>query len=598
MASFELGDALWSASRGTSAANYATNPAHSALPRPAVATPLSQPSTFGFAAYQNPQPQTLFQQPAQDPSYGNQFDFDPNYQLQQGIPSQASSGQRDDHPNAGYADAQYSADRTDLDPRPWQAPDLPGVWNPLQIHPTQDSSMMPWTFDHAWPNPNHPHGNTPSLYPAASGAHQGTVMATGTQDDRPILQLSATNYSYNEEQGEAADGAGLDDFPIDFDFDFDFGQAGEWVQYGGAEQSGATGHSDQSKSSAEVPDVPASNYQSNQQAPYSHPYGGTEAEDDASEFSYDDEEDSAEENEPPANEDSVVEEDSGSDATEPAAPAYTHFASEAAAADYSEGRVATVYYKLPIANDDLHSVTDQQARGFCQSIFGALLLPPAAAPAGLDPENYNIQQAKALEKCKSLMQSADGYKLASSRCALLYYAAVRLHTQGIAKDLLKSTCTFTKTNLRLDRTSRFTTRMAKIIQTVSQNKLAAFDVLKDKSHDDFVRGPESYIRRKYTNAKGNANKRVVYTAGKEKLDGEDEKEEGQTDEVDRTQGSVPSTRGRKVRSSMPVPAAQPTQTVNDSDPTVRKTAQGKRKRSNDGEENNGERRRSDRNKRA
>ncbi|KAK5742840.1 hypothetical protein LTR17_003088 [Elasticomyces elasticus] len=562
MASFDLGDALWSAPRGTSAANYTTNPARSAWPQPGIATPLSQPSAFGFAAYQNTQPQTRSQQPAQDPNYGDQFD--PNYQvrvgstssypnmtntsqLQQGIHSHASSGQCDDFPNAGYAaDAQYSADRTDLDPRPWQAPHLPGVWNPQQMPTAPDSSMMPWTFDHAWPNPTtYLHGNTPSLHPAASGAHQGTAipnLVTGMQDDRPILQPSATNYSYNEEQGEGADGAGLDDFPVDFDFDFDFGPAGEWVQDGDAEQSGATGTSNQSKSSAEPPDVPAFNYQSNQQAPYSHPHGGAEAEDDASEFSYD-EEDSVEESEPSANDDSAMEEESGSDAGEPAAPAYTHFASETAAADYSEGRVATVYYKLPIANDDLHSVTDQQARDFCRSIFDALLLPAAAAPAGLDVEMYSIQQAKALEKCKSLMQSADGYKLANSRCALLYYAAVRLHTQGIAKDLLKSTCTSTKTNLRLDRTSGFTTRMAKIIRTVSQNKLAALDVLKDKSHDDFVRGPESYIRRKYTNAKGNANKRVVYTTGKEKLDGEDEEEEGQKNAPDLSQGGVSSTRG-------------------------------------------------------
>ncbi|KAK5728516.1 hypothetical protein LTR15_001652 [Elasticomyces elasticus] len=526
MASFDLGDALWSAPRGTSAANYSTNPARSAWPRPAVATPLSQrPSTFNFDPYQTKQPQTHFQQPAQDPSYGNQFG--PNYQLQQDMPSHASSGKCDDFPNAGYAaHAQYSPERFDFGSQPWQASQMPGVWNASQMSTAQNTGTTPWSNSHAWPNSIYSHGNTPSLHPTASGAHQGPVVSTptGMQNDRPILQASMTNYGYDGEQVEAVSGAGPDDFPLDFDFDFDFGQAGESVQHGGAEQSGATGISNESNSSAEAPDVPAFSYQSNQQALYSHPYGGAEAEDDASEFSYG-EEDLVEETEPSANDDSAVEEESGSKASE---PAYTHFASETAAADYGEGKVATVYYKLPIANDDLHSVTDQQARDFCQSIFDALLLPAAAAPAGLNVETYSIQQAKALEKCKILMQAVDGYKLASSRCALLYYAA---------------------TNLRLDRTSRFTTRMVKVIQTVSQNKLAAFDVLKDKSHDDFVRGPESYIRRKYTNAKGNANKRVVYTAGKEKLDGEDEdEEESQTLAANSSQGGASSTRGRKVKS--------------------------------------------------
>ncbi|KAK5761069.1 hypothetical protein LTS12_008746 [Elasticomyces elasticus] len=573
MASFDLGDALWSAPRGTNAANHSTNPARSAWPRPGIATTLPQSPAFGFAAYQNTQRQTRFQQPARDPSYGNQFG--PNYQLQQGIPSHASSGQCDDFPNAGYAaHAQSSPERFDFGSQPWQASQMPGVWNASQMSTAYDTGTTPWNNSHAWPSPMYSHGETQSSHPAATGADQGTVIPTptGIQNDRPILQASMTN-RYDGEQGEAVGGAGPDDFPLDFDFDFDFGPAGEWAQDGDAEQSGATGISNQSNSSAEAPDVPAFNYQSKQQAPYSHPHGGAEAEYDASEFSYD-EEDPVEESEPSANDDSAVKEESGSDAGE---PAYTHFASETAAADYSEGKVAT-------------------ARDFCQSIFDALLLPAVAAPAGLDAETYRIQQAKALEKCKSLMQAADGYKLASSRCALLYYAAVRLHTQGIAKDLLKSTCASTKTNLRLDRTSRFTTRMAKVIQTVSQNKLAAVDVLKDKSHDDFVRGPESYIRRKYTNAKGNANKSVVYTVGKEKLDGEDEDEEGRTVAANPSQGGASSTRGRNVKSSMRKPAAQATQTVNNSGPEVRKTAQGKRKLPIDDEGDHGKRPRSQRNK--
>ncbi|KAK5687466.1 hypothetical protein LTS10_001604 [Elasticomyces elasticus] len=594
MASFDLDNAIWSAPRGTSAPNHITNAARSTWPRPTTALPSSRSSAFEFAANRNEQFQARFQLPAHEPSYGNQFN--PDYQvrtestsshlrmtdtnqLQQVIPSHTSFAQYDNSLDGDYAtQAQFSPDQVGPGAQSWQAPHLPGAWNAPEMPTAHGSSMMPWNFGHDWSNPTYPHDNMPSLHAAAAGAHHGTMMpnmATGMQDDRPILQRSTNNYSYDEEQGETAGGAGPFDIPSDFDFNFDFGQAGEWVHGsgGGTEKSAATEISDQSNSSAEAPDVVASNYQSNQPAPYYHSYDGAETEDDALGSSYD-EEDVMEESEPPANEGSVVEDDSESDDNEPVAPAYTHFATETAAADYSEGKIATVYYKLPIANDDLHSVTDQQARGFCQSIFDALLLPAAAAPAGLDVETYSIQQAKAFEKCKSLMQSADGYKLASSRCALLYYAAVRLHTQGIAKDLLKSICTSTKTNLRLDRTSKFTTRMAKIIRTVSQNKLAAFDVLKDKSHDDFVRGPESYIRRKYTNAKGNANKRVVYTAGKEKLDGGDEEHE-----------------------------AQATQTVNDSGPTVRKTAQGKRKRPNDGEEDygekdNGERRRSNRNKRA
>ncbi|KAK5130240.1 hypothetical protein LTR08_002286 [Meristemomyces frigidus] len=122
------------------------------------------------------------------------------------------------------------------------------------------------------------------------------------------------------------------------------------------------------------------------------------------------------------------------------------------------------------------------------------------------------------------MDSDEGVKKAIAHSDNVYYAAARLHGQGIPQHALQknrkgSTGNRTTSGYRVDWTSNFTARIIKVASLVANNKRIAFHLLTAKSdveYDDIVRAPASYLKRRIQNFVQNEKKSVDLKQAAEK----------------------------------------------------------------------------------
>ncbi|TKA53370.1 hypothetical protein B0A55_13673 [Friedmanniomyces simplex] len=184
------------------------------------------------------------------------------------------------------------------------------------------------------------------------------------------------------------------------------------------------------------------------------------------------------------------------------------FPDEASCDAYWSSTQGVDYTPLSIEDDDVDEVSDGQKDHFIQAIFNTITDAPGPAPSGathVEQENYKARQQTALSQCKTKL-GADDYKRTYAGCAKLYYRAVRLHQEGIPTQLLKKKAATTTTGYSVDLNSKFTQRMANIIDAVSGNKRVVCDVLKAERLDHLVRSPKAFVDRKLHNCKCNGQK--------------------------------------------------------------------------------------------
>ena len=183
---------------------------------------------------------------------------------------------------------------------------------------------------------------------------------------------------------------------------------------------------------------------------------------------------------------------------------------EATADNYHNHKGGHVMFsKLEVkGTDDVSSVSEPQALRYRERIFdGILHVSTKPRPDGVDPPLYDRSQREALVLCQKHFARADQGKHASACATKLYFIVVNLHKNGIPEsEIDEKNVNKTISGHIIDRQSKFSVRMEKVIAIVEENKRVADDLAKFTGLFDLACAPDSYVDTKNNNLKNNTGR--------------------------------------------------------------------------------------------